>query len=79
MRGSIAPAVVSCVLGVLALLGALGVDEWGRDEAIGLICLCALAGVCGLIELTHMKASPATAVVGLTTAGIALLVGISFL
>ncbi len=76
-RGSIAPAIASCVFGCAALLGALSADEWGRDEVIGLLGFVLIAVVCGVIELTQQKASRATAIVGLTTAGIALLIGIS--
>jgi hypothetical protein len=78
-RGNIAPAIVSCVSGSVALLGALGAEDWGSEEVLGLLGFVSIAVVCGLIELTHQNASRATAVVGLTTAGIALLVGLSYL
>jgi hypothetical protein len=63
---------------LLALLLAFGLEQWGGEEAVGLLAFISLAAICGAIELTHMQASRATAIVGLVAASIALVAGLRF-
>ncbi|QFZ83521.1 DUF4190 domain-containing protein [Variovorax paradoxus] len=73
--GGLVLAIVSCVLGVLTLLGLL--SDGGpadRDELLGGLCLSLIAIVCGALSIYHQKPGRTAAVVGLVTAGAALLV-----
>ncbi|MCY1199123.1 hypothetical protein D9M72_105190 [compost metagenome] len=68
-------AIVSCVLGVLTLLGLLSDGSPAdRDELLGGFCLSLIAIVCGALSIYHQKPGGVAAVVGLVTAGIALLI-----
>ncbi|TSD56422.1 DUF4190 domain-containing protein [Variovorax sp. KBS0712] len=73
--GSPVLAIVSCVLGVLTLLGLLSDGSPAdRDELLGGFCLSLIAIVCGALSIYHQKPGRTAAVVGLVTAGIGLLV-----
>ncbi len=68
-------STTSCVVGVLVLLGALGVDApWSRDEVIGTVFLVLIASICGGLSLYQEKPSKSTAVIGLVLASISLLI-----
>jgi len=68
-------AIVSCVLGVLTLLGLLSDGSAAdRDELLGGFCLSLIAIACGVLSIYHQKPGRIVAVVGLVTAGIALLI-----
>ena len=68
-------SITSCVVGVLVLFGALGVDApWSRDEVIGTVFLVLIASICGGLSLSQEKPSKSTAVIGLVLAGISLLI-----
>ncbi|MNV51928.1 hypothetical protein D3C71_1439940 [compost metagenome] len=63
------------MLGVLTLLGLLSDGSPAdRDELLGGFCLSLIAIVCGALSIYHQKPGRAAAVVGLVTAGIALLI-----
>ena len=73
--GGPALAIVSCVLGVLTLLGLLSDGSPAdRDELLGGFSLSLIAIVCGALSIYHQKPGRTAAVVGLVTAGIALLI-----
>lgn len=68
-------SITSCVLGVVVLIGAFGVDApWDRDEVVGTVFLVLIASICGGLSLHQEKPSKSTAVIGLVTAGIGLLI-----
>ncbi|MNL25592.1 hypothetical protein D3C87_1470780 [compost metagenome] len=63
------------MLGVLTLLGLLSDGSPAdRDELLGGFCLSLIAVVCGALSIYHQKPGRVAAVVGLVTAGIALLI-----
>ncbi|BEP70900.1 MULTISPECIES: hypothetical protein [unclassified Variovorax] len=73
--GSPVLAIVSCVLGVLTLLGLLSDGSPAdRDELLGALGFSLGATVCGALSIYHQKPGRTAAVVGLVTAGISLLV-----
>ncbi|BEP54064.1 MULTISPECIES: hypothetical protein [unclassified Variovorax] len=73
--GSPVLAIVSCVLGVLTLLGLLSDGSPAdRDELLGGFFLSLIAIVCGVLSIYHQKPGRVAAVVGLVTAGIGLLI-----
>lgn len=68
-------SITACVIGVITLLSALGVNSlWSRDEVIGVVFLSLIAAVCGGLSLFHQKPSKSTAVIGLVLAGMSLLI-----
>lgn len=72
--GAVLP-IVSCVLGALTVLGLLSDGSPAdRDELLGGFCLSLIAIVCGALSIYHQKPGRPAAVVGLVTAGIALLI-----
>ena len=72
--GNPALAIVSCVVGIVALL-AVGMDdsEMDRDTLVGGYLFVSVALVCGCFSLHYRTRGFAAAVVGLVTAGISLL------
>lgn len=73
--GNPAPSIVSCVTGALMLLAVMS-DGFpsDRDELLGALSLSLIAIVCGALSIHHQKPGRTAAVVGLVTAGIALLI-----
>lgn len=69
--GSLALAIVSCVIGVLTLLAVMtdGLPA-DRDELLGGFGLALTVIVCGGSCFYHQKPGRAVAVIGLVTAGI---------
>ena len=75
VSGSPALAIVSCVMGVLLIISILLADAaWDHDAFVGGTALSLLALVCGALSLHQQNPSKSTAVIGLVTAGISLLI-----